>query len=385
MRPKLVHAAETRQIGLLQAKPRGEEGLENTPKQRAAAFCARYGLERPILMAPMAGACPPGLAAAVANAGGMGGCGALLMEPEDIGDWAERFRAASNGTFQMNLWIPDPVPERDAESEGAVRRFLAGWGPEPAPDAADLPMPDFEAQCRALLDCRPQVVSSIMGLYPADLVREMKRAGIAWFATATTVGEALEAEAAGADAIIAQGMEAGGHRGAFEAGQAETSLIGSMALIPAIAGAVELPVVAAGGIADGRGVAAALVLGASAVMVGTALLRSPEAGIASAWAEALARARPEHTLATRAFSGRLGRSLRTAYAEAWREDGAPLPAPYPIQRNLTASVRSQGARDNDIDRMQAWAGQSAALAPRLPAGEIVERLWAEAERLLPAG
>ena len=358
---------------------------KNSPAPRAAAFCARYGLERPILMAPMAGACPPGLAAAVANAGGMGGCGALLMSPDEIRNWAAGFRAASNGTFQMNLWIPDPAPVRDPVGEAAVRHFLSGWGEEPAADAGDLPTPDFEGQCRALIDCRPQVVSSIMGLYPADLVAEMKRAGIAWFATATTVGEALEAEAAGADAIIAQGMEAGGHRGAFEAGQAETSLIGSMALIPAIADAVDLPVVAAGGIADGRGVAAALVLGASAAMVGTALLRSPQAAIAPAWADAIAKARPEHTVATRAFSGRLGRSLRTAYAEAWREEGAPSPAPYPIQRNLTAGMRGQGARDNDIDRIQAWAGQSAALAPCLPAGEIVDRIWEDAERLLPTG
>lgn len=336
-------------------------------------------------MAPMAGACPPGLAAAVANAGGMGGCGALLMKPDEIGEWATRFRAASNGAFQMNLWIPDPAPERDPAQEAAVRQFLSGWGPEPAPDAGDLSLPDFDAQCRALLASRPQVVSSIMGLYPDDFVAAMKQAGIAWFATATTVGEALEAEAAGADAIIAQGMEAGGHRGAFEAGHAETSLVGSMALIPAIADAVDLPVVAAGGIADGRGVAAALVLGASAAMVGTALLRSPEAEIAPAWADAIAKARPEHTLTTRAFSGRLGRSLRTAYAEAWREEGAPLPAPYPIQRNLTAGLRREGLRDNDIDRIQAWAGQASALAPRLPAAEIVERMWADAERLLPAG
>lgn len=354
------------------------------PYRSTRAFCERYGLDLPILMAPMAGACPPGLAAAVANAGGMGGCGALLMQPEEMTAWAERFRAASNGSFQMNLWIPDPAPERHPAQEAAVSRFLGDWGPEPAPEAADLPMVDFEAQCRAMLDCRPQVISSIMGLYEPHFVAEMKWLGIAWFATATTVGEAVEAQAAGADAVIAQGMEAGGHRGAFEAWAAESAMIGSMALIPAIVDAVDVPIIAAGGVADGRGVAAALALGASAVMVGTALLRSPEAAITPAWSEGLAKARPEDTVTTRAFSGRLGRSLRTAYTDAWNKSGAPSPAPYPIQRSLTGSLRAQGQRDNDIDRIQAWAGQSAGRAKGIPAGEIVCELWADAERLLPS-
>ncbi|NMG41721.1 nitronate monooxygenase [Chelativorans sp. ZYF759] len=384
MRPKLVPSARTGETVLSQEGSSREAQLTPSPTDRAADFCDRYGLQRPILMAPMAGACPPALAAATANAGGMGACGALLFEPDQIKDWAESFRARSNGAFQMNLWIPDPPPLRDAAGEAAVRRFLSGWEAEPAPGAEDQPMPDFEAQCRAMIASRPQVVSSIMGLYPPAFVVEMKRAGIAWFATATTVGEAIEAEAAGADAIIAQGMEAGGHRGAFAAGDAETNLVGSMALIPAVADAVDLPVIAAGGIADGRAVAAALILGASAVMIGTALLRSPEAEIAPAWADALSKARPEHTLATRAFSGRLGRSLRTAFAEAWRDEGAPTPAPYPIQRNLTGALRSRGLRENDIDRIQAWAGQAASRAPCRPAGEIVIELWDEAKRLLPA-
>ncbi|MGY6707181.1 MAG: NAD(P)H-dependent flavin oxidoreductase [Rhizobiaceae bacterium] len=357
---------------------------ESRSPRRVRAFCDRYGLDLPVLMAPMAGACPPALAGAVANAGGMGGCGALLMRPEEMAEWAERFRKLSNGTFQMNLWIPDPSPDRSPAHEAELRGFLSDWGPEPSQEAADSPMPDFEDQCQAMLECRPQVISSIMGLYPPAFVAEMKRLGIAWFATATTVGEAVEAQAAGADAIIAQGMEAGGHRGAFEARAAEASMIGSMALIPAIVDAVEEPVIAAGGIADGRGMAAALVLGASAVMVGTALLRSPEAAIAPAWAEGIGKARPEDTMTTRAFSGRLGRSLRTAYTEAWQQAGAPSPAPYPIQRGLTAPLRAQGQRDNDIDRIQAWAGQSARLAASASAGEIVRALWTDAENLLPA-
>jgi nitronate monooxygenase len=141
-------------------------------------------------------------------------------------------------------------------------------------------------------------------------------------------------------------------------------------------------VVATGGIADERGVAAALLLGASAVQIGTALLRSPEAKIATAWADAIGRARPEDTLLTRAFSGRPGRSLATAYAAAATSPEAPEAAPYPVQRGLTQAMRDKAARDNDIDRLQAWAGQSAGLARAEPAGEIVRRLWEGAKALL---
>ncbi len=349
---------------------------------RVQRFCAAYDLRAPILMAPMAGACPPSLAVAVANAGGMGACGALLMTPEAIGGWVSEVRGASNGAFQLNTWIPDPPPQRDPGHEDAVRRFLAGWGPEVPPGAADRPAPDFAAQCDAMLAAGPPVISSIMGLYPPEFVARMKARGIRWFANVTTVAEAVAAEAAGADAVVAQGMEAGGHRGAFEAGDAATAMVGLFSLLPAVVDAVHVPVVATGGIADARGVAAALVLGASAVQVGTGLLRAPEANTAPAWAEAIGRTRPEDTIATRAFSGRLGRSVRTGYTVAAAAPGAPEPAPYPVQRALTAPMREAAAKAGDIERMQAWAGQSAALARAMPAGEIVSALWQGAQELL---
>lgn len=347
---------------------------------RVRAFCEAYALQLPILMAPMAGACPPALSAAVATAGGMGACGALLMGPEEIAGWAAQVRSASNGAFQMNLWIPDPAPVRDAAQEAALRGFLGGWGPEVPAEAGDPKGQDFEAQCAAMLAAGPAVISSIMGVYPSDFVARMKAAGIRWFATVTTVAEALEAEAAGADVIVAQGMEAGGHRGAFEAGEAARRLVGLFALLPAVADAVKVPVVATGGIADARGVAAALMLGASAVQIGTGLLRTPEAGIAPAWADGLARARPEDTLATRAYSGRLGRALRAGFAEA--AEAGPEPAPYPVQRGLTGPMRTQAAKDGRLEAMQAWAGQAAGLARAEPAGEVVTALWDEARALL---
>ena len=352
---------------------------------RAESFCTEFGLRLPILLAPMAGACPPSLSIAVAKAGGLGACGALLMQPEAIKAWAADVRAGSNGAFQINLWIPDPAPARDAEAEQAVRAFLGGWGPEVPAEAGDARPPDFEAQCTAILEAGPVIVSSIMGLYPADFVARMRDRGIKWFANATTVVEARAAEDAGADAIVAQGMEAGGHRGAFDAAQAEAGMVGLFSLLPAIVDAVDVPVVATGGIADARGVAAALLLGASAVQIGTGFLRCPEAELPAAWADAIGAARPEETLATRAFSGRLGRALTTAYTRAATAPGAPPPAPYPVQRGLTQAMRDDAARANDIDRMQAWAGQSARLATAWPAGEIVLEIWEGARALLGQG
>ena len=345
---------------------------------RATAFCEQFNLRVPILMAPMASACPPSLAIAIANAGALGGCGALMMQPEAIRKWAADVRAGTNGGFQFNLWIPDPPPKRDAAAESAMRDFLANWGPPVPPEAGNVVLPDFQTQCDALLEASPAIVSSIMGLYPDRFVARMKTKRIKWFATVTTVSEAKTAERAGADAIIAQGMEGGGHRSAFDVTQAETRMVGLFSLISGVADAV----VATGGIADGRGIAAALVLGASAVQIRTAFLRCPEAKIPSAWADAIGKAAPEDTVITRTMTGRPARSIATDYVRAAMAPTAPTPAPYPVQRGLTQPMREAAAKDNDVSRMQAWAGQSARLARAEPAGEVVQRLWQETQALL---
>ena len=351
-----------------------------SPRSRADAFCARFGLRIPILLAPMAGASAPSLSIAVANAGGMGAAGALLMQPAAIAAWAADFRAGSNGAFQLNTWIPDPTPVRDSVHEAEVRAFLGQFGPDVPETAGDAALVDFAAQCDAMLAARPAVISSIMGLYPPAFVAAMKHHGIAWFATVTTVAEALEAEAAGADVLVAQGAEAGGHRGAFEAGQAERMAVGLFALLPTVVDAVKIPVVATGGIAEARGIAAAFLLGASAVQIGTGLLRTPEAKIAPAWADALGRTRPEDTMITRAFSGRAGRGIANAYVRAAAE--GPAPAPYPVQRGLTAPMRDAASKAGNVDHMQAWAGQSAALARAEPAGDLLHMIWGGASALL---
>ncbi|MBX6746493.1 MAG: nitronate monooxygenase, partial [Acetobacteraceae bacterium] len=190
------------------------------------------------------------------------------------------------------------------------------------------------------------------------------------------------AEAAGADAVVAQGAEAGGHRGSFEDTEAEHTLNGLFALLPQVADAVSVPVIAAGGIMDGRGIAAALTLGASAVQMGTAFLRCPEAAIHPVWAAALAQAKPEDTVLTRAFSGRLARGIRNRVTEAF-SGGDLAPAPYPVQRALMAKVRAAAEAAQDASRMQVWAGQGAALSRAEPADALVRRLWTEAEALLP--
>ncbi|MFZ6645090.1 NAD(P)H-dependent flavin oxidoreductase [Undibacterium sp. TJN25] len=348
---------------------------------RVDDFCARFQLRLPILLGPMAGACPPSLSIAVAEAGGLGACGALLLEPEEITAWVAELRAHTKGAFQLNLWIPDPAPKRDTAHEAQLRDFLGHWGPEVPEQAADTKPPDFAAQCEALLAARPPIVSSVMGLYPPEFVQKLKAGGIRWFANVSTVAEAKAAQAAGADTVVAQGMEAGGHRGCFDATLAEAQLVGLFALLPAVVDAVSIPVVATGGIGDARGVAAALMLGASAVQIGTGFLRAPEAGIHPAWADALAVTAPEHTMLSRGFSGRAGRSIATSYVKAATAPGAPAPAPYPVQRGLTAAMRADALKTGDVQRMQAWAGQAAAIARAIPAAELTRRLWDETKAL----
>ncbi|MFL6446825.1 MAG: NAD(P)H-dependent flavin oxidoreductase [Bryobacteraceae bacterium] len=345
----------------------------SSPLDRVESFTQRLGMRLPILLAPMAGACPPSLSIAVADAGGLGACGALLMTPDEIAGWANEVRAKSNGGFQMNLWIPDPPPDRDAEGEARQREFLRAWGPPVPPEAGDPKLPVFDDQCQALLAAKPKAVSSIMGLYATGFVSELKANEILWFATVTTAAEARAAEEAGADVIVAQGAEAGGHRGAFDAKVAEREAVGLMALLPQVVDSVTIPVIATGGLAESRAVAAALTLGASAVQIGTGLLRTPEAKLHPAYADQIAKAEAHETMITRAFTGRPGRSISNAYGRA-SADGPP-PAPYPVQRGLTARMRQEAQQEGDVERMQMWAGQAARFARAEPAGTVVQQLW----------
>ena len=352
-------------------------------QSRSNHLCSKLGIRVPILLAPMAGACPVLLSSAVANQGGLGACGVLLMKPAAIAKWASEFKAQSNGAFQMNNWIPDPPAVRNAKHETEIKNFIARWHLETNSERVPADPPDFESQAEAMLAARPRAISSIMGIYAEDYVSRMKAAGILWLATATTVEEARIAHEAGADAIVAQGFEAGGHRGTFVAEQAEETAAGLFSLLPAIVDSVPIPVIATGAIADCRGVAAALMLGASAVQIGTGFLRTPEAALPSTWSDAIGESDPDNTQLTRAFSGRLGRSIATEYVMAANSSDAPASAPYPVQRSLTSAMTAKARRGNDLARMQAWAGQSGKLAANRPAADIVNDLWQGALQLLP--
>lgn len=353
--------------------------MQRSSIKRAEKFAEQIGIECPILLGPMAGACPVGLSIAVANGGGMGACGALLMSPDAIRQWAADFRSKAEGSFQMNLWIPDAAPNRDPVGEAELCAYLKAWGPEVSMDTANDTPPDFAAQCEALLDVAPPVISSIMGVFDTDYIERMKARGIQWFANVSTVSEAIKSAAAGADVIVAKGFEAGGHSGAFNPDEAKRCGVGLLSLVPAIADSVDLPIVAAGGIADGRTAAAALMLGASAVQIGTGFLRATESTIAPVWSDAIGNAKPEDTIVTRAFSGRAGRAIATRYALAMEQENAPKPAPYPVQRALTQAMRSTAVKDNRLDGMQAWAGQSAALAQQSSAAQITQDIWQAAK------
>jgi nitronate monooxygenase len=305
------------------------------------------------------------LSIAVANAGGMGAMGALLTPPTGIRAWVREFRSHSQGPLQLNLWIPDPPPRRDSHAEEQMRGFLARWGPPVPPSAGETVPPDFGAQCEAFLDVAPTAVSSIMGVFPPAFVSRCKQRGIAWFATATTLAEASAARDAGADAIIAQGYEAGGHRGSFNPAAAHRQGVGLLALLPRLADRIDLPIVAAGGIGDGRGVAAALTLGASAAMLGTAFLRCPEAQTHPAWANALDRLEPEDTTLTRAFTGPAGPRHRYRFRASRRFircSGA---------RSLSGAARAYRAHERSRSRgwrLSPHAGVGRAVGGDGPAG-----------------
>lgn len=350
-------------------------------RRRAQGFCEQFGGQVPLLLAPMAGACPPGLSVAVMQAGGWGAAGALLMSPEDIAKWCASVREASDGPFQLNLWIPEPERCADDDMIAAQVAFLKHWTDDVG-DPESVGGPDFAAQCDALIEAKPAAISSIMGVYAPEFVEKMKASGIAWFATATTLDEARIAADAGADAIVAQGAEAGGHRGSFDPALSERDQCGLFALLPAIVDAVDVPVIATGGIADARGAAAAFMLGAAAVQIGTGFLRADESDATSMWKDALASAQPGDTMLTRAYTGRSGRALATRYALAAASPDAPPPAPHPIQRGLTRSMTRSAKAANDLSRMQAWAGQSARLARSGNAAGVARALWQDTLNLI---
>ena len=340
-------------------------------------FMTSLGLTQPIVLGPMNNASSAELAAAVSNAGGLGSFAAALLSPDAIVDAVGRIRKLTAKPFNVNLFVLDkPRPDADALNSSMARlqlyRDALGLGAAPVPEKF---CEDFSGQLDALLSAAPPVVSFTFGILPAEVVGRFKRAGCRVIGTATTVAEARAWEAVGADFICAQGSEAGGHRGTFLK-DFEQSSIGLMALVPQIAAAVSLPVIAAGGIMNGQGIAAALMLGAQAAQLGTAFLSCPECPIPAPWRDALLEATDDSTRLTRTFSGRYARGIVNAFMEQMRPYEHVVP-PYPIQNALTAPIRQAAGKSGQAGLMSLWAGQGVGLSRRLPAAELVEVLATE--------
>ena len=335
----------------------------------------RLKIEHPIVQAPMGGHVTVDMPAAVSAAGGLGSFPSALLTPAQLVEAVGKIRDKSTKPLNLNFFC-NAIPQRDEALESAWRQRLAPYyaelGVEPPASPAHVFMPFGAEMCDTAVDLKPEVVSFHFGLPEKSLVDGIKAAGCMIFSSATTVAEARWLEDHGADAVIAQGVEAGGHRGMFLTTDL-ASQVGTLALVPQVVDAVRVPVIAAGGIADGRGIAAALALGASAVQMGTAYLLCPEAHITTFHRAALKSAGDNVTVITNVLTGRPARVFMTRIVRelgpvATGVPSFPLPgyALYP----LTTKAQSQGSPDFS----GLYAGQAAALAQELPAGELTAKL-----------
>ena len=336
-------------------------------------------IDVPILQAPMAGSGLAALAIAVAGAGGLGSLPCALLTAPQIRREVASFRAAGGRPLNLNFFCHHP-PTPDPAREAAWRRRLAPYYRELGVDP-DAPVPSssrapFDAAlCDLVVELRPEVVSFHFGLPAPDLLARVRATGARVLSSATTVAEARWLADRGCDAIVAQGVEAGGHRGMFLHDDISTQ-VGTMSLVPRIVDAVPVPVIAAGGIADARGITAALALGAAAVQLGTAYLRCPEATTAPLHRRALADAHGDQTALTNVFTGRPARGIVNRLI---RELGpiAPDAPAFPLAGAAIAPLRAAAEAAGSGEFGPLWAGQSASLARELPAGELTTRLAAE--------
>ena len=331
----------------------------------------------------MANAATPALAAAVSNAGGLGSLGCAPFTPQQFRDQVGALRAKTNRPFNVNFFVHEE-PAHDADAEAAMRERLAPYYAEmklgEAPPARSV-FPIFGAEMLAAVTAlKPPVVSFHFGLPEPAMVETLKQAGAVILASATTVREAVALQEGGADAVIAQGYEAGGHRGTF-LGDVESGTMGTFALVPQVADAVRLPVIAAGAVADGRGIAAAFALGASGVQIGTAFLACPETEMHPVHRELLLQARGEATQVTRTISGRPARAIVNRYIAEMSESAAEL-LPFPLQYSLMGPLNAASRERDSSDLMVMWAGQGAALSQPLPAGELLVKLADDARAVI---
>jgi nitronate monooxygenase len=355
--------------------------LEQHRPRLRTELTERLGLDHPIILAPMGGATTVDLAVAACEAGALGCLASAYLTPDKIREESRQLKARTRRHFGNNLFISQPGPSEPANSRVAlnhVARFHSELG-LPPPAFPVFTGEGFEEKLAAVLDGGAPVFCFTFGIPSSGAMEAIKARDVYVIGTATTVDEAIELERAGVDAVVAQGSEAGAHRGTF-ASTFEAAMIGTMALVPQVVDAVKIPVVASGGIMDGRGIAAALALGASAVQMGTAFLTCDEAGIAEAYKEAILNAREQNTRVTRAFSGRPARGIVNRFMEETEgaaEAGAILP--YPLQNMLTRPMRNAAAKQGRAEYLSLWAGQGVRLARRQSASDLIARLLRETE------
>ncbi len=336
-------------------------------------------LIHPIFQAPMAGgATTPELVAAVCEAGGLGFIGAAYLTPARIAEESAAVRARTSRPFGINLFAPlpaPPAPQNPAPALARLARYHAELG-LPPPALPSAPGSAFDEQLSAALESGAAVFSFTFGLLPPRATERIKERGLFLIGTATTVEEGQLLEKAGVDAVVAQGSEAGAHRGTFAA-DFGAAMVGTISLVPAMVDALQVPVIASGGIMDGRGIAAALALGASAVQMGTAFLTCSEAGVPEVYKEAILAAHEDATRVTRAFSGRPARGIANRFMVEVEGDVPEAVLPYPLQNALTRPLRTAAAHQERSEFLSLWAGQGVRLSRRQPAAELIRQLAEE--------
>lgn len=344
-------------------------------------FLARLGLEHPIIQAPMAGVSTPRLAAAVSSAGGLGSLGIGASTLAQARQAMAQTRALTARPFNVNVFCHQPA-QRDGAREAAWLAHLAPLFAEAgatAPTTLDEIYPTFVGDDEALgllLEQRPAVVSFHFGLPPQGHIRALREAGICMLATATSLHEAQRIEQAGLDAIVAQGIEAGGHRGVFDP-EATDERLSTAVLVRLLVQRTALPVIAAGGIMDGAGIRAALDLGAAAAQLGTAFILCPESAAQDGYRANLKSERAAATRLTRVLSGRPARGLVNRLITHGEAAGSPLPAAYPLAYDAAKQLNAAAAQQGRHDFAAQWAGQGAPLARELPAAQLVATLVRE--------
>jgi nitronate monooxygenase len=344
-------------------------------------FLRDLGLKHPIIQAPMAGGpSTPELVAAVSNSGALGSLGSAYSTPDQIAADIKKVRTLTDKPFNVNLFAGGYAPESpvDAAPMLALLAEIHEALRIPPPKLPSWPLNPVEPQLQAVLQARPAVFSFTLGIPDAHAMARLEAAGIAIFGTATTVEEGKMLEASGVTAIVAQGAEAGSHRGTF-AGPFESAMIPTRELVQSLRAAVATPIIASGGLMDGRDIAQAFTRGASAAQLGTAFLTCPEAGTPEAYKRAILAARTDTTVITRAFSGRPARGLLNTFIS--KLDGQEkIILPFPLQNALTRPMRTAAAQLGESGYLSLFVGQGVTRARALPAAELIQRLLAEMQQ-----